>query len=328
MKQDKAAYNPYWEATNTQSGLRIPLGKEDHQIALAFASEQANVKQGKQVFLNTLSVIAVHECLKMFGFDSPLTSGDCWDKAKRATSSVADLFIPIWEEKIECFPILPDQTIINLDSPDLLENRKGCIGVKFHEHLNYVEMLGFKYFDEKVKSDLTKTLTLEVNVFEPFEDIFNYITPIVIPMLDVLKKRISQTQLEQEGLFTEQDYKTDSELSNIPIPITRDAQKTRLFKKIEIEENDCLYKILVAITVSFESATKRTIKIQLKSLKSTQIFPPSLQLKCIDTHQKSISVNLPPQNNATKTFREQQANQVFQLEIISANQSFSNHLLL
>ncbi|NQZ63683.1 hypothetical protein, partial [Crocosphaera sp.] len=170
--------------------------------------------------------------------------------------------------------------------------------------------------------------TLEVNVFEPFEDIFNYITPIVIPMLDVLKKRISQTQLEQEGLFTEQDYKTDSELSNIPIPITRDAQKTRLFKKIEIEENDCLYKILVAITVSFESATKRTIKIQLKSLKSTQIFPPSLQLKCIDTHQKSISVNLPPQNNATKTFREQQANQVFQLEIISANQSFSNHLLL
>lgn len=175
MNQLPLLGNPNRLEDNELSGLRIPLGKEVQQIALAFASEQENVAKGKQVFLNTLSVIAVHKCLKWFGIQSYLESTECWQKIRRAMFNVADLLVEEWG-RVECFPILPEQTFIDL-SPDLLENRRGFIGVQFHQHFNFVEMFGFKFLDETIKSKLEKSLSLNIQNLQPFENIFNYVEP-------------------------------------------------------------------------------------------------------------------------------------------------------
>ena len=189
MNQSNLSQNLTWQDPEGLALLGIPLGKEVQQLALAFASEQKDVKTGKQVFLNTLSVIAVHKCLKMFGFDSYLESGDCWNKVKRSLFNVADLLVADWG-RIECFPILPKQENLELE-PGLLDERKGCIGVKFHEHFNYVEMFGFKRFDRNIKSELEKTLTLKVKELQVFEDIFHHLPCI------------SKTTLEQ---WNNQDF--------------------------------------------------------------------------------------------------------------------------
>lgn len=175
MNDSTASGQLSWQEPEGLPLLRIPISKEAQQIALVFASEQRNVKKGKQVFLNTLSVIAAHKCLKMFEFESYLESGDCWNKFKRLSlsSNDADLLIPDFG-RIECFPILPKQESIEIEE-HLLETRVGCVGVKFHEHFNYVEMLGFKHFDQVFKSQLDNTRTFDVRDFQPFEDIFNYL---------------------------------------------------------------------------------------------------------------------------------------------------------
>ncbi|MFM7715222.1 MAG: DUF1822 family protein, partial [Microcystis sp.] len=94
MNDSTASGQLSWQEPEGLALLGIPISKEAQQIGLVFASEQRNVKKGKQVFLNTLSVIAVHECLQMFEFESYLESGDCWNKFKRLLSSNdADLLI-------------------------------------------------------------------------------------------------------------------------------------------------------------------------------------------------------------------------------------------
>ena len=174
MNDSTASRQLFWQETEGLPLLRIPISKEAQQIALVFASEQINVKKGKQVFLNTLSVITAHKCLKMFEFESYLESGDCWNKFKRLLSfNDADLLIPDFG-RIECFPILTKQESIEIEE-HLLETRVGCVGVKFHEHFNYVEMLGFKHFDQVFKSQLDNTRTFDVRDFQPFENIFNYL---------------------------------------------------------------------------------------------------------------------------------------------------------
>jgi hypothetical protein len=174
MNDSTASGQLSWQEPEGLALLGIPISKEAQQIGLVFASEQRNVKKGKQVFLNTLSVIAVHECLQMFEFESYLESGDCWNKFKRLLSfNDADLLIQDFG-RIECLPILPKQESIEIEK-HLLETRVGCVGVKFHEHFNYVEMLGFKHFDKAFKSQQDNTRTFDVRDFQPFEDIFNYL---------------------------------------------------------------------------------------------------------------------------------------------------------
>ena len=57
------------------SQLLVPLTSQAHKKGLEFAAEQKNVTEGKQVYLNTLAVMAVHQCLQWVGIESDF--GEC-----------------------------------------------------------------------------------------------------------------------------------------------------------------------------------------------------------------------------------------------------------
>lgn len=318
-----------------EPGLRIPLGKKVHQIALAFASEQATVAKGRQVFFNTLAVIAVHKCLKWFGCDTDLENGDCWKVVKRAMFNVSDILIPEIGI-VECLPILLEQNQIGIESC-LLENRSGAISVRFHEHLNYVEMLGFVFFDDKIKFELKNSSLLNIDQFKVFEHIFNYIfTPSwrdpesAISIIDIIRNQVSQAKLQQAGLFSEIQYQNDPDLFSNKIPAIKYSNQNtkRLFRKIEIEEENVLYKILVSIVVSLISPEKREITIQLLCL-NQENFPSSLLMKCYDTDYKLNKISFPSnQNNVSKSFSFQKAGNLFEIYLESSNYIFANKFLL
>lgn len=222
---------------NVLSGLRIPLGKEVQQIALTFASEQATVAKGKQVFLNTLSVIAVHKCLKWFGIESYLDCEDCWNKTRRATFNVADLLVEDWG-RLECFPILPEQSFIDL-SPGLLENRRGLVAVKFHQHLNFVEMFGFKLLDEVTKSQLEEDLELNIEGFQGFENIFNYIKPC--PTSSISNWKTFRELGRPERIFAGSLNKSNK---GVVIPLgTEKIILGAIIEKIDSETQNIVFKI-------------------------------------------------------------------------------------
>lgn len=128
--------------TSTQSlRLSVPLGKDAHAVAEQFAAEQATLQKGKQVYLNTLAVYAVHSYLKWFPIETNLTEGDSWHAGLRAIFDVADLVLPNIG-KLECRPVLPGEEALALPL-EVTQGRIGYVGVQFSQQLDSVQLLGF-----------------------------------------------------------------------------------------------------------------------------------------------------------------------------------------
>lgn len=149
--------------------LRVPLDLEIHSRARHLATQQSTVEKGKRVYLNALAVYAVHCYLKWLQIPTDLTESDCTNPVKAALSNVADLVIPN-VGKLECCPVLPQETVILL--LNTRENRIGYVAVQFQETLDSVQLLGFApTFDEA-----NPQTELAVSELQPIEALLEQIT--------------------------------------------------------------------------------------------------------------------------------------------------------
>ncbi len=123
------------------SALPIPISQDAYRFAKQFAMEQATPEKGKQVYLNTLSVMAVRDYFQWLEISTKIDQGDCWHPVKRAMFNVADLVLPHLG-KLECIPILPDQNDLEIPT-EVADQRLGYIAVQLGEELKQVELLGF-----------------------------------------------------------------------------------------------------------------------------------------------------------------------------------------
>ncbi|NET24160.1 DUF1822 family protein [Okeania sp. SIO1I7] len=121
--------------------LKVFLTAEAHGYAELFAAEQATPEKGKQVYLNTLAVVAVQTYLKFLDIQTAIHQGDCWYPGSRAIFNVADLVLSNIG-KVECRPVFPGEKELFLP-PEVIDNRIGYIAVQFEEDLNQVQILGF-----------------------------------------------------------------------------------------------------------------------------------------------------------------------------------------
>ncbi len=148
--------------------LTVFLTPEAHQYAGQFAAEQATPEKGKQVYINTLAVMAVQTYLKWINIQTAIHQSDCWNSGSRAIFNVADLVLPNLG-KLECRPVLPEEKEFYLP-PEVTENRIGYLAVRFEEDLNQVQLLGFvsgrkiEQFQESIS--LTEIESLDVLIDE------------------------------------------------------------------------------------------------------------------------------------------------------------------
>ncbi|MEG3929542.1 DUF1822 family protein [Microcoleus sp. D3_18a_C4] len=158
--------------------LEIPLEQTARNLALQFASEQANPQKGKRVYFNTLAVWAVNYFLEWMELETDIDGGDSWNPAMRAVLDVADLVLP-GIGKIECCPVQLGESAISL--PQVRENRIAYIAVGFAEPFNKVQLLGFipavEILDETEEISLTN--------LKPIEELLDYLDRIelAIPLL-------------------------------------------------------------------------------------------------------------------------------------------------
>ncbi|MCW5316875.1 DUF1822 family protein [Nostoc sp. KVJ3] len=137
--------------TNTKSNvLSVPLPQNAHHWAEKFAAEQDNPQKGKQVYLNTLAIYAVHSYLKWLNIKTALNQGDSWHRSFRAIFDIADLVLP-GIGKLECRPVLPGEVAIVLPAT-IAQDRIGYVAVQFSQQLDYVELLGFAPARETTES--------------------------------------------------------------------------------------------------------------------------------------------------------------------------------
>ena len=158
--------------------LEIPLEQTARNLALQFASEQANPQKGKRVYFNTLAVWAVNYFLEWMELETDIDGGDSWHPGMRAILDVADLVLP-GIGKIECCPVMLGETAISL--PEVRENRIAYLAVGFAEPFDKVKLLGFipavEIVDETEEISLTN--------LKPIEELLDYLDRIelAIPLL-------------------------------------------------------------------------------------------------------------------------------------------------
>ena len=158
--------------------LEIPLEQTARNLALQFASEQANPQKGKRVYFNTLAVWAVNYFLEWMELETDIDGGDSWNPAMLAVLDVADLVLP-GIGKIECCPVMLGETAISL--PEVREKRIAYLAVGFAEPFDKVKLLGFipavEIVDETEEISLTN--------LKPVEELLDYLDRIelAIPLL-------------------------------------------------------------------------------------------------------------------------------------------------
>ena len=158
--------------------LEIPLEQTARNLALQFASEQANPQKGKRVYFNTLAVWAVNYFLEWMELETDIDGGDSWHPGMRAILDVADLVLP-GIGKIECCPVMLGETAISL--PEVREKRIAYLAVGFAEPFDKVKLLGFipavEILDETEEISLTN--------LKPVEELLDYLDRIelAIPLL-------------------------------------------------------------------------------------------------------------------------------------------------
>lgn len=123
------------------SHLTVSLGGKAHEIARQFAAEHPTPQKGKQIYLNTLAVYAVHLYLRWLQIETDLWQGESWHPGKQVLFDVADLVLP-GIGKLECRPILPGETEFCIPL-ETRADRLGYVAVQLDEPLREARLLGF-----------------------------------------------------------------------------------------------------------------------------------------------------------------------------------------
>jgi Protein of unknown function (DUF1822) len=271
---------------DTSFSIPIKLKNEAYSYAKKFAGEQATVEKGKQVYLNTLAVYAVHSYLEWMDFKTDITQGDCWNPSIRAIFDVADLVLP-GIGKLECRPVLPGETTINLP-PEVMSDRIGYIVVQFEEKLDKVNLLGFCPLDnpentpEEIQISELKSLEEMTEYLGDLEEI-SFSSDTFPPILVNLSQWL-------EGIINDTDkaWKTVEEIlgthkTQLMLAARRGDNSSAVIRATEIslQREDIVYSFALVVAVMSRYNDKRDIGLQIHPLNQTYL-PLNLKFVAFD----------------------------------------------
>jgi len=126
-----------------QSNCDIPvlIRQSSLETARAFATETTDPIRGEQIFLNTLSVLSVHEYLDILGVATDVTQGDSWQPQLRLIDNPADLYL-VERSSVECIPVAPSTSEVSV-SPDVQFRRIAYVVVELQEPFQEAQLKGF-----------------------------------------------------------------------------------------------------------------------------------------------------------------------------------------
>ncbi|GET38723.1 DUF1822 family protein [Microseira wollei] len=269
---------------NTQAHLlRVPLGGDAHRLAQQFAAQQATRQKGKQVYLNTLAVYAVHSYLKWLQIETSLHQSDSWHPGKRAIFDVADLVLP-GIGQLECRPVLPKETALDLP-PEVTENPIGYVGVQLDENLSEVELLGFA----PAVDYNNPPEQLQVSEFQPLDVLLDHIyhlKNVAFPAQKADSTAEKRANLRQwfDNIFDAGWQAVETILGNsqteLAFRFRNPEASVRRCKLIELGMTDQSVGLIVALTP--ESEAEMDIMVEVHPVKGQTYLPANLQLMLLD----------------------------------------------
>lgn len=119
----------------------VPLSLDAHHYAQVLRRHQVNPRKARQVYLNTLAVLAVNAYLQGVGVATNWEASDSADPTMVSMLDVADLVVQDLG-KIECRPILPEDGAIHIPV-EVWDDRVAFVAVELDHSLKIATLLGF-----------------------------------------------------------------------------------------------------------------------------------------------------------------------------------------
>lgn len=258
----------------------VPLTAANHQTAEAFYQQHPDPRKARQVYLNTLSVLAVKFYLSCLGIKTNLAQSQSWDPALQVLIDTADLWVD-HGGRLECRAVLPDAKVCRIPA-QVWSDRIAYIAVQFNADLTEAALLGF------VHSVDTESLPLEkLQAIDLFPDYFNSLKIAPVTVLGQwLKNQIAAGWQTLETLLTGQEqpalsFRTPAtfELLSSPSGVKRGRILTLGTPKI---------RLLFLIEIVPRTASEYQIKMELYPTGAETFLPRSLHLTLMDEAEKTV----------------------------------------
>jgi len=119
----------------------ISLNRKMRDLATTFSQFHQNSHKARQVYLNTLAVLAVDFYCQCMDIETQLNQSNSWDRTMQSLMDVADLIIDKTGQ-LECRPVLAGETICYIPT-EVWSDRIGYLIVEIAEDTNKAIVLGY-----------------------------------------------------------------------------------------------------------------------------------------------------------------------------------------
>jgi hypothetical protein len=259
--------------------IKVAIDNNARDYAARFAAEQASVAKGKQVYLNTLAVCALHRYLTWLSIDSSLARSDCWQPNLRSIFNLADLILPNLG-CLECRIVIEENNQVEI-ARSLKDDCLGYVVVSFDRDLREVNLLGFlktsQVREEVVKIELDRLHSLDV-------------------LLETIERHRTVNNLKQwwVDIFQAEWQQTDILLSSNGSyfrslqerEIGEEKQLRHVSRGKTIDFNDGSLKIVLVTTISEISIGNFDVCLRVYPSREDRDLPMRLRLELWDENDR------------------------------------------
>lgn len=253
----------------------VPLSGADFKLAQKFSCEQKDADKSKQVFLNTLAVLAVNfycQCLKV---ETNLEESTIGHYNRRILMDSADLKIDVLG-KLECRPVLPNENICYVPS-EVWSDRVGYVVVEIDEEAKKAILFGF------VEQIETNELPLA-----QLPDIDNLVDLLLLAKnKQFLERTFAKNWNEDESAKILKDKQESFVcLDNPALPTIDKSITSPLYRAKYITLIKRTFILFVRITPTKEGNFQLLVEVE-----SSKKIPSDLNLKLLSLSEQTLKAN-------------------------------------
>lgn len=285
----------------------VPLSGADFKLAQKFSCEQKDADKSKQVFLNTLAVLAVNfycQCLKV---ETNLEESTIGHYNRRILMDSADLKIDVLG-KLECRPVLPNENICYVPS-EVWSDRVGYVVVEIDEEAKKAILFGF------VEQIETNELPLA-----QLPDIDNLVDLLLLAKNKQLLERIfAKNWNEDESAKILKDKQESFVcLDNPALPTIDKSITSPLYRAKYITLIKRTFILFVRITPTKEGNFQ--LLVEVESDRGEKI-PSDLNLKLLSLSDQTLNASQTKRGNYISLNYKLQLGESFQIQVKRAEES-------
>lgn len=285
----------------------VPLSGADFKLAQKFSCEQKDADKSKQVFLNTLAVLAVNfycQCLKV---ETNLEESTIGHYNRRILMDSADLKIDVLG-KLECRPVLPNENICYVPS-EVWSDRVGYVVVEIDEEAKKAILFGF------VEQIETNELPLA-----QLPDIDNLVDLLLLAKNKQLLERTFAKNWDNNISKRILDAKQQKFfcLNDPALPTIDKSITSPLYKAKYITLKRRTFILFVRITPTKEG--KFQLLVEVESDRGEKI-PSDLNLKLLSLSDQTLNASQTKRGNYISLNYNLQLGESFQIQVKRADES-------